>query len=80
MWLYVFKQGLCRYHSGIGTRGAYWIFSGGQNGGVTTYGNYTKDICNGPLTYWYELGQTDKTLAEVEAIVTGESREGWWWR
>lgn len=76
VWLYVFRLQACMYHSGIGTRGAYWAYAAS---GQYTNRDYRQDRCNGPLAYWYELGQTNKTKAEVHAIVSGEPKgEGAW--
>ena len=69
VWLYVFRLQACLYHSGIGTRGAYWAYAAT---GQYTNRNYAQDRCNGPLAYWYRLGKTNKTKEEIEAIVSGE--------
>ncbi|XP_045129132.1 uncharacterized protein LOC123514935 [Portunus trituberculatus] len=67
VWLYVFRLQPCMYHSGIGTRGAYWAYAAT---GQYTNRNYAQDRCNGPLAYWYKLGRTNRTKEEVHTIVS----------
>ncbi|KAK8729468.1 hypothetical protein OTU49_008484 [Cherax quadricarinatus] len=67
VWLYVFRLQACMWHSGIGTRAGYWAYAAN---GQYAIRDYSGDRCNGPLTYWYKLGHTNKTKSEINNIVS----------